>query len=77
MIWVEENNKLIAKVHFKNTEDALNFIKKVALLADTSNHHPLIEFQYLYVRLSLQTHDAGNIITKKDHDLAKKITLLI
>lgn len=75
--WTENNNKLQKSIKFKTTEEALAFIKKVSLLADTENHHPRIVFQYRTVSIDLQTHDAGNIITQKDHDLAKKINMLL
>lgn len=75
--WTENNNKLQTNLKFKTTIEALDFIKKVSLLADSENHHPRIVFQYRTVLLELQTHDAGNIITKKDHDLAKKIDMLL
>lgn len=77
MNWTENNNKLQTNLKFKTTIEALDFINKVSLLADAENHHPRIVFQYRSVWLELQTHDAGNIITKKDHDLAKKIDMLL
>lgn len=77
MNWTENNNKLQTSLKFKTTIEALDFINKVSLLADTENHHPRIVFQYRSVWLELQTHDAGNIITQKDHDLAKKIDMLL
>jgi 4a-hydroxytetrahydrobiopterin dehydratase len=45
----------------------------VAALAAQFNHHPTIVNEYTRVRLELTTHDAGNIITELDRQLAEAI----
>lgn len=77
MNWTEVNNKLETSVKFVLTSEALNFIKNVSNLADAENHHPEIIFLYRTVTLKLQTHDAGNVVTQKDRDLAKMVTNLL
>ena len=37
------------------------------------NHHPLWTNVYNTVEFWLSTHDAGDVVTEKDHQLAKKI----
>jgi 4a-hydroxytetrahydrobiopterin dehydratase len=46
---------------------------KVALLAEKQNHHPFWTNVYNTVTIELNTHDAGDIVTDKDHALAKAI----
>lgn len=73
MNWKEEDNKLIRSFEFKDFVEAFSFLTKVALVAEKAQHHPEISNVYNKVTLSLSTHDQGNKVTAKDHDLAKKI----
>jgi 4a-hydroxytetrahydrobiopterin dehydratase len=49
---------------------------KVAIVAEKMNHHPNWSNVYNTVEISLSTHDAGNIVTEKDYELAKAIDVL-
>jgi 4a-hydroxytetrahydrobiopterin dehydratase len=40
------------------------------------NHHPSWSNTYNTVSFSLSTHDAGDVVTEKDHKLAKAIDKL-
>lgn len=75
-MWKEDNNQLIRTFKFKNFTEAFGFITKVAIEAEKMNHHPTWANTYNQVDISLSTHDAGNIVTKKDHDLAQIIDTL-
>ena len=46
---------------------------RVAIEAEKMDHHPLWTNVYNTVEIWLSTHDAGDIVTGKDHKLAKKI----
>jgi 4a-hydroxytetrahydrobiopterin dehydratase len=46
---------------------------RVALEAEKMNHHPLWTNVWNKVEIWLNTHDAGDIVTDKDHKLSKKI----
>jgi 4a-hydroxytetrahydrobiopterin dehydratase len=46
---------------------------RVALIAEKLGHHPTWTNTWNSVEIWLSTHDAGNIITEKDHQLAAKI----
>ena len=50
---------------------------QVAIEAEKLNHHPDWSNEYNVVKINLSTHDAGNIITKKDRELAKAIDCLL
>ena len=50
----------------------LAFVTRVAVLAETANHHPDVTLTYPRVTIQLTTHDAGGI-TDRDFDLAAKI----
>ena len=72
-MWKEENNQLRRKFQFKDFKAAFAFMTKVAVLAEEQNHHPLWTNEYNKVEIRLSTHDAGNIVTAKDHQLAEAI----
>ncbi len=75
-MWKEENNTLYKKFEFKNFSEAFAFMTKVAFEAEKANHHPLWTNVYNKVEIWLSTHDAGNIVTAKDRELATKIDAL-
>ena len=76
-MWVEENNRLTNTFRFKDFTEAFAFMTKVALLAEKMGHHPFWTNVYNTVTIELNTHDAGGIVTEKDHALAKAIDKLI
>jgi 4a-hydroxytetrahydrobiopterin dehydratase len=48
-------------------------MNEVAELAEEHNHHPNWTNVYNRVTILLNTHDAGDKVTDKDHALAKAI----
>ncbi len=72
-MWKEEKNKLHRKFEFADFSEAFAFMTRVALAAEKMNHHPLWTNVYNTVEFWLNTHDAGDIVTEKDHKLAAKI----
>jgi len=76
MHWKTEGKSLVKEFEFSNFKEAINFINKIAPLAEEANHHPdLLIHSYKKVKISLYTHDE-NKITSKDYELAKKIDAL-
>lgn len=76
-MWKEANNTLNKKFEFKNFSEAFAFMTRVAIEAEKMNHHPLWTNVYNKVEIWLSTHDAGDIVTDKDHQLAAKIDALV
>lgn len=62
---------------FKNFLEAIDFVNKVAVVAEKNNHHPEIIINYNKVKIITTTHDAGNIVTEKDEVLMEEINNLI
>lgn len=75
-MWQTENNKLVKTFKFKDFIEAFAFMSKVAIIAEKSEHHPEWSNVYNTVTIKLCTHDAGDIITDKDKNLAKEIDKL-
>ena len=76
-MWQEQDNKLYKKFLFKNFSEAFAFMTRVAIEAEKANHHPSWSNVWNTVEIWLNTHDAGDVITEKDHQLAKKIDGLL
>ena len=76
-MWQEQNNSLHKKFEFKNFSEAFAFMTRVALTAEKMDHHPTWTNVYNKVEIWLNTHDAGDVVTEKDKNLAKKIDSLI
>jgi 4a-hydroxytetrahydrobiopterin dehydratase len=72
-MWIEENNQLRRTFEFKDFQEAFAFMMRVAFLAEQQQHHPEWSNVYNKVAIVLTTHDKGNIVTDKDHQLAKAI----
>ena len=69
----EKDNTLYAQFQFADFKEAFSFMTQVAILAEKHNHHPNWSNVWNTVKIELCTHDEGNIVTKKDRDLAKDI----
>lgn len=76
-MWKEENNQLRRSFEFKDFSEAFAFMSRVALLAETHGHHPQWCNVYNKVEIRLSTHDAGDVVTEKDRDLANAIDKLL
>lgn len=76
-MWTEINNALYRKVEFADFSEAFAFMTRVALEAEKMDHHPIWTNVYNRVEIWLNTHDAGNTITDRDHRLAKKIDRIL
>jgi ribonuclease HI/pterin-4a-carbinolamine dehydratase len=76
-MWSEKNNQLVKTFKFKDFNEAIDFVNKVADAANRDNHHPNITVDWNKVALRLSTHEADNKVTEKDHRLAEKIDELL
>ena len=64
------------ELRFADFNEAWGFMNRVALLAESQNHHPEWSNVWNTVRITLSTHDAGGL-TNKDVTLAKAIDALL
>ncbi|MFY0600812.1 MAG: 4a-hydroxytetrahydrobiopterin dehydratase [Cyclobacteriaceae bacterium] len=76
-MWVEADNKLKRTFTFSNFVEAFGFMSKVAIIAEKMDHHPNWSNVYNQVTIELTTHDAGNVVTDNDRELASAIDLLL
>lgn len=76
-MWTEADNKLYRKFSFADFSEAFAFMTRVAIEAEKMNHHPLWSNVWNTVEIWLSTHDAGNVVTEKDKQLAERIDKLL
>jgi 4a-hydroxytetrahydrobiopterin dehydratase len=76
-MWQEKNNQLYKIFEFQDFSEAFAFMTRVALEAEKQNHHPLWTNVWNRVEIWLSTHDAGDIITEKDRNLALAIDKMV
>jgi len=74
--WSVSDNKLYRSFVFGNFVEAFGFMTRVALLAETADHHPEWFNVYNKVEIYLTTHEAAGL-TERDFSLAEKINQLI
>ena len=76
-MWEEKDNKLVRNFKFKDFTEAFGFMTQVAIIAEKMDHHPNWSNVYNSVTIELSTHDAGDIVTERDHNLAQAIDQLL
>ncbi len=70
--WALEENAIVKDFSFPSFKVALEFVNKIADIAEKLNHHPDILLSFNKVRISSTTHsDKG--LSDKDFDLAEQI----
>jgi len=69
--WRFKDNSISKIFEFKDFLESIEFVNKVAPIAEELNHHPDIDIRYSKVIISLSTHDEKGV-TEKDIQLAKR-----
>jgi len=75
-IFDEKNGSISHDFKFKDFSEAFGFMTRVALLAQSADHHPDWSNSYNKVTITLSTHSVGGLTTN-DTKLAKAIDALL
>lgn len=70
--WTLKEDKIIKILEFPSFMAAIDFVNKIAKVAEIHNHHPIIAVNQKTVKLSLKSFDV-NSITERDFSLAGAI----
>ena len=62
--WDYKDKQLCKSFEFDAYLDGIEFINKIAPLAEKLNHHPDIKLGYCKVDISISSHDFGGVTTK-------------
>lgn len=74
---IEGDTKISKDFEFKNFSEALEFINKIAKLAESEGHHPDLRLHdFKFVEVILWTHKIGGL-HQNDFILASKISKLV
>ncbi|CAM2066634.1 4a-hydroxytetrahydrobiopterin dehydratase [Sulfidibacter corallicola] len=73
---LNDQGKLERALAFTDFNEAFGFMTRVALLAESMNHHPEWFNVYNRVRIELTTHDAGGL-SKRDLKMARAIDAML
>ena len=71
--WSLDGNALAKTFKFGSFREAMSFMVRVSFDAEAMDHHPEWTNVYDRIAIRLTTHDAGNRVTAKDAELARKI----
>lgn len=72
---VIEDKKITREFKFKNFVQAIDFVNRVADIAELEDHHPDFHIYYSRVRLELWTHAIGGL-SENDFIVAAKINVV-
>jgi len=70
--WSRRGDALVKTYQHPTFRAGIDFVSRVAALADAADHHPDLDIRYTKVTCTLSTHSAGGI-TAKDLALAAEI----
>ncbi len=73
---VVDGKKLRKAFEFKGFLKTMSFVNAVAWEANRIMHHPDMEVSFSCCVINITTHDAGNVLTEKDIQLAQNIDAL-
>ena len=64
MLTEESKKELTRQFKFSDYKETLDFVNKVAKIAEKQNHHPDITFGYNSVKVSITDHEKGGVSDK-------------
>ena len=62
--WNFTDNQISKFFEFESYLDGVEFINKIAPIAERLNHHPDINIGYCKVEVAISSHDLGGVTTK-------------
>jgi 4a-hydroxytetrahydrobiopterin dehydratase len=70
--WEYKDNAISKLFRFNEFMQGIEFVNRVARMAEAADHHPEIAINYTRVRFTCSTHSEGGV-TDKDLRLAEEI----
>jgi 4a-hydroxytetrahydrobiopterin dehydratase len=74
--WGEQDDALVREFELPTFPAAIEFVDRLAELAESEDHHPDIDIRYRRVTVRWTTHSAGGI-TEKDREMAERTSALV
>ena len=73
--WLEQDAALVREFELPSFPAAIDFVDRLAELAEGENHHPDIDIRYRRVTVRWTTHSEGGV-TPKDREMAERTSAL-
>lgn len=73
--WQEQDDALTQEFELPSFPAAIQFVDRLAELAERENHHPDIDIRYRKVTVRWTTHSEGGV-TEKDREMAERTSAL-
>jgi 4a-hydroxytetrahydrobiopterin dehydratase len=73
--WNYSDGQIAREFNFGAFMDGIEFVHRVAEIAEQLDHHPDIDVRYSTVRVAVSSHDVGGI-TDRDFRVADRINAL-
>ena len=73
--WEEQDDALVREFELPSFLAAIEFVDRLAELAESESHHPDIDIRYRRVTVRWTTHSEGGI-TEKDRQMAERTSPL-
>jgi len=74
--WLEQDEALVREFELASFPAAIDFVDRLADLAESENHHPDIDIRYKRVTVRWTTHSAGGV-TERDREMAERTSALV
>ncbi|MFE7040678.1 4a-hydroxytetrahydrobiopterin dehydratase [Streptomyces atratus] len=74
--WSLEGDRITCTYRFRTHFAAVGLTVHVAQIQDELNHHSDLTLGYNTVTLSVNTHDAGGVVTENDLNLAARVVAI-
>ena len=74
--WSRRGGTVVKTFQFRTFPEGIAFVDRVAVAAESIDHHPDIDIRYTKIAFTLSTHSAGGI-TQLDLDLAARIDAVV
>ena len=73
--WERDGDAIRRQFQFDDFQGSVDFVNRLAPVAEEMNHHPDLEISWNKVTVTLSTHSEGGL-TENDFELAGKIDSL-
>ena len=68
----DDSGGIVRRIEFPQFADAIQFVNRIATVADEHDHHPDIDIRYRRLKIVLVSHDVGGL-SSRDFKMAKLI----
>jgi 4a-hydroxytetrahydrobiopterin dehydratase len=70
--WRRDGDEIVRDYELPTFLGVIDFVQRIAALAEAANHHPDLDIRYNRLRVALTTHDEGGL-SERDLKLAGEI----